>query len=269
MNRLHTFFALCALALAVQLVPSMAAAQQQGTRALLRIQDGCDEHCTFCATTLARGASRSRDADALGGLGIVRLREGLEPLIQQDGERVLAAIGTPDVLPLLLAGRTGFRVVHVSIQRHHIHLLCEADDRVALANGVRALCISTAKRLNALVSEERGERRRGRVFTDRYHARFITSAKQCRSELAYVLNNWRRHREDVAGVAQRRAQIDPYSSAIGFPGWAGRAGVPFAWPRAYEPLPVSYPATWFLESGWRRGGAIPERLRPGPPDPRP
>lgn len=31
MNRLHTFFALCALALAVQLVPSMAAAQQQGT----------------------------------------------------------------------------------------------------------------------------------------------------------------------------------------------------------------------------------------------
>jgi len=33
---------------------------QTGTRALLRIQDGCDEHCTFCATTLARGAARSR-----------------------------------------------------------------------------------------------------------------------------------------------------------------------------------------------------------------
>ncbi|HSQ32624.1 MAG TPA: MiaB/RimO family radical SAM methylthiotransferase [Gemmatimonadaceae bacterium] len=33
---------------------------QSGTRALLRIQDGCDEHCTFCATTLARGANRSR-----------------------------------------------------------------------------------------------------------------------------------------------------------------------------------------------------------------
>ena len=29
-------------------------------RGWLRIQDGCDEHCTFCATTLARGASRSR-----------------------------------------------------------------------------------------------------------------------------------------------------------------------------------------------------------------
>jgi threonylcarbamoyladenosine tRNA methylthiotransferase MtaB len=29
-------------------------------RGWLKIQDGCDEHCTFCATTLARGDSRSR-----------------------------------------------------------------------------------------------------------------------------------------------------------------------------------------------------------------
>jgi threonylcarbamoyladenosine tRNA methylthiotransferase MtaB len=36
---------------------------QTGTRALLRIQDGCDEHCTFCATTMARGANRSRRLD--------------------------------------------------------------------------------------------------------------------------------------------------------------------------------------------------------------
>ena len=35
---------------------------QTGARALLRIQDGCDEHCTFCATTLSRGANRSRHA---------------------------------------------------------------------------------------------------------------------------------------------------------------------------------------------------------------
>lgn len=33
---------------------------QSGARALLRIQDGCDEHCTFCATTMSRGANRSR-----------------------------------------------------------------------------------------------------------------------------------------------------------------------------------------------------------------
>ena len=39
--------------------------RQTGARALLRIQDGCDEHCTFCVTTLARGAHRSRPAAAL------------------------------------------------------------------------------------------------------------------------------------------------------------------------------------------------------------
>jgi threonylcarbamoyladenosine tRNA methylthiotransferase MtaB len=38
---------------------------QSTTRALLRIQDGCDEHCTFCATTLARGPNRSRPAARL------------------------------------------------------------------------------------------------------------------------------------------------------------------------------------------------------------
>ncbi len=30
------------------------------TRAFLKVQDGCDNHCTFCVTVLARGGSRSR-----------------------------------------------------------------------------------------------------------------------------------------------------------------------------------------------------------------
>jgi len=45
--------------------PALPPDVQTGTRALLRIQDGCDEHCTFCATTLARGAARSRSMVAL------------------------------------------------------------------------------------------------------------------------------------------------------------------------------------------------------------
>jgi len=36
-----------------------------GSRAWLKIQDGCDEHCTFCATVLARGQARSREPAAL------------------------------------------------------------------------------------------------------------------------------------------------------------------------------------------------------------
>src|SRR3989454_3003865 len=38
---------------------------QANARGWLKIQDGCDEHCTFCATTLARGANRSRPIPAL------------------------------------------------------------------------------------------------------------------------------------------------------------------------------------------------------------
>ncbi len=30
------------------------------TRAFIKVQDGCDNHCTFCVTRLARGSSRSR-----------------------------------------------------------------------------------------------------------------------------------------------------------------------------------------------------------------
>jgi threonylcarbamoyladenosine tRNA methylthiotransferase MtaB len=32
----------------------------QRTRAFIKVQDGCDNHCTFCITTIARGEGRSR-----------------------------------------------------------------------------------------------------------------------------------------------------------------------------------------------------------------
>ena len=38
---------------------------RRGTRAWLKVQDGCDRRCSFCATRIARGASRSRDPDEL------------------------------------------------------------------------------------------------------------------------------------------------------------------------------------------------------------
>jgi threonylcarbamoyladenosine tRNA methylthiotransferase MtaB len=57
---------------------------QSSARALLRIQDGCDEHCTFCVTTLARGAHRSRSADAL-------VREAAA-LAEHHGEIVLTGV---------------------------------------------------------------------------------------------------------------------------------------------------------------------------------
>jgi threonylcarbamoyladenosine tRNA methylthiotransferase MtaB len=51
---------IAAVAAALGVAPGVGTMRQQTVRAQLRVQDGCDEHCTFCATTLARGANRSR-----------------------------------------------------------------------------------------------------------------------------------------------------------------------------------------------------------------
>jgi threonylcarbamoyladenosine tRNA methylthiotransferase MtaB len=37
----------------------------RSSRAWLKVQEGCDEHCTFCATTVARGANLSRPPEAV------------------------------------------------------------------------------------------------------------------------------------------------------------------------------------------------------------
>lgn len=60
---------LAAVAAALELpapASTNAITRWQGTaRATLRIQDGCNEHCTFCATTMARGSARSRGVETL------------------------------------------------------------------------------------------------------------------------------------------------------------------------------------------------------------
>ena len=67
-------------------VGAQRAAPLPGTksRALLRIQDGCDEHCTFCATTLARGNNRSR--------GVAELIEEARLLAEHHAEIVLTGV---------------------------------------------------------------------------------------------------------------------------------------------------------------------------------
>lgn len=35
------------------------------TRAFIKVQDGCDNHCTFCVTTIARGVGRSRTVEEI------------------------------------------------------------------------------------------------------------------------------------------------------------------------------------------------------------
>jgi REP element-mobilizing transposase RayT len=167
-----------------------------------------------------------------------------------------------------------FHIVHLSIQGTHIHLLVETANREALSRGMQAFEISAAKHINAALSQagswwERrtgrvvGTRRKGRVFADRYHEERITNPAQARNALAYVLNNWRKHREDRADFA-RAWLIDPYATGWAFEGWKEREGEPTLWKmrEEYKPIPVWRPTSWLLSTGWRHRGLIRAREVP-------
>ena len=161
--------------------------------------------------------------------------------------------------------REGFRIVHISIQPNHIHLIIEANDRMRLARGMQAFQISAAKHINAALVGDDGKRRRGCVFTDRYHAEVIDSPKRARHTLAYVLNNWRHHGEHRQDFA-RGLPIDPFSSADSFDGWQHFESTPALREirEVYKSLPVWEPRTWLLYDGWKRHGYVDVREVPGP-----
>ncbi len=159
---------------------------------------------------------------------------------------------------VVAAQREGFQIVHLSLQRTHIHLLVEAVDRIALSRGMQSFQISAAKSLNRAISKGRpGPRRRGKVFTDRYYAEIITCPRQARHALSYVLNNWRKHTEDrdsrMAGWT-----FDWFSSGWSFADWAEAVDDPVLHPppARYEPMIVRRSKTWLLSVGWKRYGLI-------------
>jgi REP element-mobilizing transposase RayT len=153
---------------------------------------------------------------------------------------------------IVTAKRENFRIVHMSIQRNHIHLIVEAEHKEALSRGMQGFSISAAKRVNATITARTGVRRRGKVIDDRFHARPLTSPRAVRNTLAYVLNNYRRHGEDNVGVA-RTWKADPFSSGALFFGWKELESSPVLWPLrpTYHPLIVLRPRTWLLAKGWQ------------------
>ncbi len=182
---------------------------------------------------------------------VVRRTEALGSLRRLD---LYAAIRKSTIR---VATRADFRIVHLSIQRSHIHLLVEATDKRALAKGMQAFQISAAKQLNRAFSRRRpGPRRRGAVFPDRYYAEIIRSPRQARHALAYVLLNWKKHGEDLED-GRRGWKIDWYSSAGAFDGWAEAEREPWMMrrPSKMEALVVTKPGTWLLQVGWKKHGA--------------
>jgi REP element-mobilizing transposase RayT len=129
------------------------------------------------------------------------------------------------------AQRFDVRIVRFSILGHHIHLLVEAADHVALARAAKGLLVRIAKRLNRMMG------RSGRVLGDRYHARLLRSPTEVRRALSYIRDNMRRHAR-AWGERLPVGWVDPFSSDA--------------------PAPSSHlppPRTWLLRIGWQRGAS--------------
>jgi REP element-mobilizing transposase RayT len=146
-----------------------------------------------------------------------------------------------------------FRIVHLSIQDNHLHLIVEADNSAALEGGMRSFTINAARAINAAFGND------GRVFF-RYHSTVIRTRRYARNVIAYVLGNWRRHKQDFANGRLLDAMLDRYSSAISFDGWNQR----FAIPDGYVPVPVVSPTTQLLSKGWAFDGPLDPWHVPGP-----
>ena len=166
----------------------------------------------------------------------VRLIERLPSLRRKSALAVLK--------PAFAAGcaRFGFRLVHWSVQSNHIHMLVEAEDNDSLSRGMKGLLVRVARALNKLW------KRKGRVFSDRYHARILKTPREVRHALVYVLQNARRH-----GL-RLLSGLDAYASGFWFLGW--KEGQPMVVGDRW-PLPVARARTWLLETGWwKRHGLI-------------
>jgi hypothetical protein len=137
------------------------------------------------------------------------------------------------------------RVVHFSIQHDHVHMLVEANSRAALIRGLQGLAIRLAKAVNRALG------RRGKVWGDRYHARALTTPREVRNALVYVLTNWQKHERRALG-------IDPASSGVYFTGWAGGT----IHHRGTRPVAIAQ--TWLLRVGWRRHGLLRIDEQPAP-----
>ncbi len=152
--------------------------------------------------------------------------------------------------------RFGFRLVEFSVQRDHLHLVCEAENERSLARGLQGLCIRIARGLNRRLG------RRGRVFADRYHAHQLRTPREVRHALAYVLGNARRH-----GLVRAPGALDPVSSSPLFAGWKHHAPIgseALAELRPREGPTIAAPRTWLLRVGWARRGRLDPDVVPGP-----
>ncbi|HLK90461.1 MAG TPA: hypothetical protein VKZ18_11235 [Polyangia bacterium] len=145
-----------------------------------------------------------------------------------------------------------FRVIHFSIQQDHGHFIVEGDEARRARGGMHGLAIRLALAVNRALG-----RRKGKVVGDRYHVRPLTTPRQMRASMVYVLLNFRKH-------LNAPAIIDPRSSGPHFGGWrrgdqldsADVVSAAAAAATGVVPAVTVAPTTWMAAVGWRRAGGL-------------
>ena len=202
-----------------------------------------------------RGGKRAGAGRKPNAPGKPRLRHGARPVLQERFPVHITKRMRADVPRLRKfelcrvlrrafvhgCSKGAFRICQFSIQGNHIHMICEAGDKTALARGIQGWSVRVARGLNGHWG------RAGSVFDDRYHADVLRTPSQTRNALCYVLQNARRHRERID---RRFGGVDPFSSGWWFDGWRDNA-----WRAGQSPpemRTVAEAETWLLRVGWKK-----------------
>ena len=189
-------------------------------------------------------ARRERLAARFPVLVTMKLRKGLASLRGKETHTLLKAA-------CAASSSERFRVVEYSVQSNHLHLLVESREASELSRGMIGLAVRIARSLN------KGWKRMGSVFVDRFHARILRTPREVRVALIYVLQNARKH------GAWRAKGPDVYSSGTDFEGWRrGKTDVQGA--GALRPRLLPRARTWLLSVGWLRHGSIDLSEMPDP-----
>lgn len=219
--------------------PGAGRKAKPGARVLHRVRGSVPKHCPVHVTVRVRR-----------GIPSLRRRRFVRAF-----QRSLAACCVRD----------GFRVVHYSIQREHIHFLIEAQGKVALGRGMKSLAARIGRCVNRVFE------RSGKVLDGRYHHRVLATPREVRHALAYVLLNSRHHYHERYGRPPPQVRLDPATSACWFEGWKQQPPLisvrsmlrPGGRRSEKPPKEVADAGTWLLSRGWRRHRLIDPAEVPG------
>jgi len=142
-----------------------------------------------------------------------------------------------------------FKVHEFNVLGNHLHLITTAARKDALSRGAAGLEVRLAYRLNTALGRE------GKLFPDRYYARYLKTPREVRNAIRYVLLNRKHH---AAEKQYARQWIDACSSAAWFDGWAQPVRGDEPWKRELLAMerPTEQATVWLLTTGWKRHGLL-------------